>query len=359
MLTDSLQTYLQIQDYTKAIYCLTQNNPGPGNLRHHYLLQLGYCYFMNDEEKNSKSAYLEAYQGHPNDLQANLYLGIIFQKLKNYDSALYYYKNLTVIQPDQYKYWFYASSMFNALREDDSAFLYIQKAYALRPTAPDVLLRYSAALTQHKQKDKAVTLIDDFLKTNPANEEVIARKITYSAQDAKYGEVILWGERLLKDSAEQPTAYTHLAYAYLNNNQIDKCLALYDWMDLQHMKNEMVTYCAAMCYSKKKDYSKSNLLLDECLSQNLIATAVTYFRSKADNYESAKDYKKALSLYDTAYYIFHNPLDLYYKGRVYDVYLKNQAQASVLYKKYIAAKQKPESIVEQKLFNYIKEYIKP
>ncbi|MCH5689171.1 hypothetical protein LWM68_35950 [Niabella sp. W65] len=103
---------------------------------------------------------------------------------------------------------------------------------------------------------------------------------------------------------------------------------------------------------------KSNLLLDECLQQNLLPQAKAYFRGKADNYEKIKDFKKAITFYDTSYFIFQDPYDLYYKARVYDANLNNKQQASVFYKRFIAEKQKPEGPTEEKLFNYIKEYIK-
>src|SRR5690606_34977350 len=144
-----------------------------------------------------------------------------------------------------------------------------------------------------------------------------------------------WGERMLQDSVRNARPLTSLAYAYLNTQQPDKCLELYQWMEKENMGNEPLTYCAAQAYALKKDYNTSNRLLDECLTQNIMTPAITYFRAKADNYENLKQYKKAIAQHDTSYYIFHSPYDLYYKARVYDVHLNNKAQASLFYKKFI------------------------
>lgn len=352
-----LQQYIQSQDYSGALRLLKA--AVPNQFDKEYYLNLGYAYFMNEEEKNALPAYRTVYEQEPSNVQANLYLAIIYQRMKKYVDALRFYKNLTALQPDQYKYWFYASTMYNALDERDSAFTYVEKAYSLNPAAANVVLRYAGNLSYKKEQKRAVAVIDTFLMADSTNEEIIARKINYSARENKYKEVIFWGERLLKDSAIQPSAYISLAYAYLNTKKIDQCLALCNWLELQGMKSEPTTYCAALCYAQKKDFVKSNLLLDECLKQNLLEEAKTYFRSKADNYEHLKDYKKAIAQYDTSYYIFQNPYDLYYKARVYDANLNNKQQASVFYKKFIAEKQKPEGPTEEKLFNYIKEYIKP
>jgi tetratricopeptide (TPR) repeat protein len=352
-----LQQYIQSQDYGNAIQLLKA--AAPSQFDKEYYLNLGYAYFMNEEEKSALPAYRAVYEQDALNVQANLYLAIIYQRMKKYGDALRFYKNLTVLQPDQYKYWFYTSSMFSLLELKDSAFAYIEKAYLLNPRAANVVLRYASQLSSKKEAKKAVAVIDDFLKTDSTNDEIIARKISNSAVANKYSEVIFWGERLLKDSANQPLAYIRLAYAYLNTEKLDQCLALCDWVELQGMKSEPITYCAAMCYAKKKNFVKSNLLLDECLQQNLLPQAKAYFRGKADNYEKIKDFKKAITFYDTSYFIFQDPYDLYYKARVYDANLNNKQQASVFYKRFIAEKQKPEGPTEEKLFNYIKEYIKP
>ena len=353
----SLQQYFQNQEYDKAIQLLLA--APPTGFDKSYYLSLGYSYFMNDQMREALPVYLSVYDEDPQDVQANLYLGTIYQQIRKHENALQFYKNLTVLLPDHYKYWYYASSMFSALSERDSAFSYIQKAYNLNPKIPAVLLRYAAMLATNKEMTKATEVINTFLNTDSTNEDVIARKISYSFKESKYDEVIFWGERLLEDSAIQASAYINLAYAYLNKKQLDKCLALCDRMEMEGMKNESTTYCAALCYARKGDFAKSNLLLDECLKQNLMPEARSYFRDKADNFEKTKEYKKAIAQYDSSYYIFHDPVDLYYKARVYDAHLKNKVQASVFYKKYMAEKQKPGDRVEEQLFEYIKEYIKP
>lgn len=351
------QQFIQNQEYGQAIQVLKKTPPT--GFSKEYYLNLGYAYFMNEEEKNALPAYQAVYEQEPSNRQANLYLAIIYQRMKKYTDALSFYKNLTQLQPDQYKYWFYTASMYSALDERDSAFTYTEKAYSLNPRAANVVLRYASGLAYKKEQKRAIAVIDSFLMADSSNEEIVARKISYSARENKHKEVIFWGERLLKDSAIQPSAYISLAYAYLNTQKIDQCLVLCDWLELQGMKSEPTTYCAALCYAQKGDFVKSNLLLDECLKQNLLEEAKTYFRSKADNYEKTKEYKKAIAQYDSSYYIFQNPYDLYYKARVYDVNLNNKTQASVFYKKFLAEKQKPETPLEEKLFNYIKEYIKP
>ncbi|ULT43382.1 hypothetical protein KRR40_08015 [Niabella defluvii] len=95
---------------------------------------------------------------------------------------------------------------------------------------------------------------------------------------------------------------------------------------------------------------KSNLLLDECLQQNLLPQAKAYFRGKADNYEKIKDFKKAITFYDTSYFIFQDPYDLYYKARVYDANLNNKQQA-LFFTKDLLQKNRSLKVLQRK--NYL------
>ena len=355
--SDSLQYFLQIRDYDKAIEWLSAHKPE--NYSRNHFLTLGYCYFMNNQEKQALQHYQKVYDQEPQELQANLYLGLINQQIKEYGRALSFFRNLTVLYPSNYKYWLYTASIFHSLQFSDSSLLYTEKAYSINPKAPDAALRYCNALLLSQKRSEAIKVIDNFLRSDSTKPEVIAQKISFSDYDKKHKEVIFWGERLLRDSVKNGRALTSLAYAYLNTEQPDKCLDLYKWMEKENIGNETLTYCAALAYTQKKDYGASNRLLDECLSQNIMSAAVVYFRAKSDNYESLKQYQKALAQHDSSYYIFHKPFDLYYKGRLYDLFLNNKKQASVFYKKFLAEKQKPETPVEEKLFNYIREYIKP
>ncbi|WP_114792052.1 hypothetical protein U0035_09380 [Niabella yanshanensis] len=354
---DSLQYFLQIRDYDNAIEWLLAHEP-EGYSRNHYLT-LGYCYYMNNQERQALQPYQKVYDQESHELQANLYLGLINQQIREYGRALLFFRNLTILYPSNYKYWLYTASVFQSLQFSDSSFFYSEKAYIINPKASDAALRYCHALLLSQKRNEAIKVINDFLKSDSTKPEIISQKINFSDYDKKHKEVIFWGERLLRDSVKSARPLTSLAYAYLNTEQPDKCLELYKWMEKESIGNESLTYCASQAYAQRKDYVASNRLLDECLAQNIMRPAITYFRSKADNYENVKQYKKAIAQYDSSYYIFHSPFDLYYKGRVYDIFLNDKKQASVFYKKFLAEKQKPETPLEEKLFHYIGEYLQP
>ncbi|ANH82595.1 hypothetical protein A8C56_17885 [Niabella ginsenosidivorans] len=87
--------------------------------------------------------------------------------------------------------------------------------------------------------------------------------------------------------------------------------------------------------------------------------ATTYLRAKGSNAEAVKNYKAAIALYDTSYYIFRDPLDLFLSGREYDLHLKNCARATSYYRKFLTVRPEPLNPDETRITRYIKEFLAP
>ena len=99
--------------------------------------------------------------------------------------------------------------------------------------------------------------------------------------------------------------------------------------------------------------------MDKCISQTIQKEAGIYLKAKAVNYEQMKDYKKAMNYYDTAYYIFRNPIDVYLAGRIADHYLKDRTKASAMYRFYLKLNPVPANENEESILKYISEYLRP
>lgn len=79
-----------------------------------------------------------------------------------------------------------------------------------------------------------------------------------------------------------------------------------------------------------------------------------YYDGLGDNCESLREYKKAIAHYDTAYYLYKDPLALYNCGRMAEAELHNMALARQYYRKYLSVA-KPETPQEKKAYKYVKE----
>ena len=347
--------FFQNQEFEKAIAYL-KTIPQPAGIQ--YDMDMGYANFSIGHYLYAIPYYKNIYEKYPDNYLANLYLAQSYNLRKEFDSALFYYKNLTVLRPEHVLHWLNTVTLFSRLREADSALHYSAQSYAIHSTSGSIVTQYAKLLIAKKQQEKARKIIDDFLKSDSSDTDVIAQKIEMSFKTDQHKEVIFWGEKLLRAAAEAPVAYTRLAYSYLNTKQIDKSLWLCNKMIDENIVGESILYCAALCQAAKKNYDASNELLDKCLEQNLLKDAIIYLRAKAGNYAAVKNFSKAASYYDTSYYIFHKPIDLYLAGSVYDENLKNKSKASSYYKKFVSQTKSPANDVEVKLFKYIDAYLK-
>jgi tetratricopeptide (TPR) repeat protein len=353
---NKLISFYQDQEYGRAIEYLLPFASGTTNAVQYYN-DLGYSYFMNEQPDEALQSFMTVYQLQPSNTLANLYAAQIWAGRKEHDSTLFYYKNLIYYQPSNYRFWQRAGQVFNTKANYDSAKWYYQQGYKLNPRSGSLVVQYCDVLLRLRDLKKADTILRRFLALDSSNQEVISKRIDLSFRQSQYSTVINWGERLWKDSADVASPYINLAYSYLAVDSLDKCIRLCEWLMMKNKATVVLVYCASQAYAKKKNYTRSNELLDDCLTLSMQTDAVRYFNAKSDNYEAMKQYNQALTYYDTSYYIFQTPSDLYYTGRLYDKYLNNKTKARFYYQQYIDKAKAPKNSGEKIVFDYIKEYL--
>ncbi|SDD14139.1 tetratricopeptide repeat protein [Niabella drilacis] len=358
---DPLQvlTFCKNQDYEQALRYL---NTAPAPENEQYLFDLGYVYYLNDQFTEAEAAFAKLYQKNPQLPAPQVYLAQLSNIKGDEHSALSYYQNLIRLLPEQYKYWHAAAIMWSRLKQPDSAIAYIQKSYALKPQSGKVVYDYANYLDNAKRKKEAEAIVDRFLQQDTSYLPVMGKKINLCFSAGRYTEVIAWGERLRSHDPSpdhRPSVYINLLFSYLNLKQPDSVLGLYNWMELQGISGEAAAYGAALAYSMKKNYVISDSLLSECIAFNIQDMAATYFRAKADNALAVKNYNQAVALYDTSYYIFKEPIDLFQAGRVLDNQLQNRARATDYYRRFLRARPVPKTNDEENITRYIKAFLNP
>ncbi|AHF18010.1 tetratricopeptide repeat protein [Niabella soli] len=351
-----LQRFYQDLDNEQALAYLKSIPP---NTDAEYLFDLGYANYINGQTKEAGAIFTALYHKDRALPVPQLYLAMLFEQQRNYDSALFYYKNLTLLLPNSYKYWLAGARQWSRLNQTDSAVSYAQKSYRLSPASGRVVYDLAAYLKVQKRKTEAEKLIDLFLKQDTTYDPVIGQKITLCFDAKRYKEAIQWGELYRRREADAPLPYISLLYSYLNTNNPDSVISLYKWLGLKNMMAESIAYGAALAYATRKNYKASDSLLSECLKLNIQETAVTYLRAMSNNATALKNYKQAVAFYDTAYYLFHDPIDLFFAGKVYDKHLHDPAKAAVYYQKFRVVCPRPSDPDEVAITQYIKEFLPP
>ncbi|MBZ4190223.1 tetratricopeptide repeat protein [Niabella beijingensis] len=356
---DRLQQFFQNQEYEQSLAYL-KTVPAPDNEQ--YLFDLGYACYMNEDFKQARSVFTALYQKNGSLPAPQIYLASIHNMNREPDSALFYYKNLTRLFPEQYKYWQAAAAAWYLLKKNDSAIACIRKSYELKPTAGKVVYDYCTYLSGAKQKNQAEQLIDQFLRFDTTYAPIIGKKVNLSFTAGRYSEAVAWGERLRSRDvapAELLSSYINLLFSYLNLKRPDSVISVYNWLLLQDANNESAAYGAALAFAMKKEYAVSDSLLTECIGFNIQEMAATYYRAKAGNAVAVQNYTRAVALYDTSYYLFKDLLDLYQAGSVLHRFLKNNTRATAYYKRFLQVCPHPKTDEEATITRYIKEFLSP
>lgn len=350
-----LQQYYQNQEYEQAIAYLKTIQPPHDEA---FLFDLGYSNYANSNYAEATKIFQQLYNRDPLLPTPQIYLALMARENRKTDSALFYYRNLTRLLPNNYRYWQSAAQLFDRKRQMDSALIYAQKAVELNPTSGSVVFDLADYLGTVKRNKEKEVLIDKFLSRDSGYKPIIGQKVEACFDTQQYEQAIKWGKRYKLLEGRYPKTYEQLLYSYLNNAMPDSVVNLYGWLNEQGLKTESAAYGAALAYTALKKYALSDSLLDECIKFNIQELATTYYSAKADNSIALKNYSRAASYYDTSYYIFHNPQDLFQAGRVYDANQNNRAKATSYYKRYLQAQPKPKTNNQESIHEYVTEYLK-
>jgi tetratricopeptide (TPR) repeat protein len=314
---------------------------------------LGYAYHMNDDLATASRYYQKMLDIDSNNISANQYFLHIYSNTEPVTARLYAYR-LINNNPQKAIYHRKMGDLFRRKNLKDSAFIYYERAFLLSPSDNKNGAALADLLIDQKNYPKADSIIDEGLVRDSLSVPYLKLRIKSSYEAKAYDQVLIPGERLMRLREGSLTALTQVALSYYNLKLYKECIRVCDFMDVNGMAGESVYYYAAKSHAKLREFNKSNELLQICLEMAISKTAEFYYNALGANYEEMKQYKKAIAQYDTAFYLFKDPLMLYYCGRILNGELKNEGAAKKYFRKYLLLA-RPQSADEKKAYNYIKK----
>ncbi len=313
---------------------------------------LAYSYSMAEDLGSADKYYQKLLEIDSNSISANQYLLKKYNYL-NPELAKTFAQRLVILQPAKSAYLRNLGAILLRLNETDSAYKIYYRAYLLKPSDTKNILGITGILIEQRKFSKADSILEIGLSNDSMNIALVKMRMlsAYNAQD--YISVIYFGRRLIGNENASSTALLQLAYSYYNLRRFTQCIETCEYMNNANLGGENVYYCEAKAYNKLRKYERSTELLKICLGLAISKKAEIYFYTLGENYEETKNYKESIKQYDTAFYLFRNPLMIYNCARLYDDKLKNKTMARKYYQKYFLIA-KPESGEEKKVYEYVK-----
>ena len=315
---------------------------------------LGYAYYMADNTRSAQTCYQRIFELDTANVSALHYLEILHAH-DDPDIALDFTNRLTALQPGKSMWWRNRGELLRRLKQPDSALLSITHAYNLAPQEVKNIAALADLLIDKKSYQQADSIVELGLARDSLNIPLLKLRMrsAYSAKD--YNAVLVPGERIIRQNIPDVNAQTWLALSYYNLKKYPECIRTCDFLLDAGYDLEAIYYYKSKALARLQQYKESNELLAICLKKAISHTAEWYYNDLGENHEGQKDFRMAMTQYDTAYYLFRDPMMLYSCGRIAESELKNEALARKYYTRYLAAAH-PDSPEEKQAYMYVKEH---
>ncbi len=348
---EKVNDFLQNQQFDEAINYLMPVFSRDSNNKQ-VLAWLGYANFMDEKNDVAETFYQRIYGIDSNNIPAIRYLAL----LNNYKKpaiAKMYTLRLTLLQPRKALYFRAMGNLLKRTDEKDSALSYYEHAYALDPLDSKNAVGLADELIDLKAFSRADSVLDVQLAYDSLDIALLRSRIRSSYEEKEYTHALTPGERLMRLDDVSVGSLTQLALSYYILKKYNDCIRVCEYMLHNNLESESIYYYEAKAYANLRSFNKSNDLLEVCIAKAISTTAESYFYNLGQNYESLHQYRKAVSQYDTAYYLFKNPVMAYNCGRIYEVNLQNSTLARKYYSLYLRTA-RPQSVEEKKAYEFIR-----
>lgn len=340
------QSYTALLDFAKTI---------PEQEFDLFLLNAaGFAAFQSNLSDLSASYYTKSYQLDSNNIQANLYLGMVRKQQRRFEEAIQYFNRLLLLKPGQPKYYKYMSDAYFGLKLEDSALSCLANAYRFGPSDLNIITAYSEVLYSKKMYEQASIVVNNGMQIDSNYSALLAIGIRCAYQMKNHKAVLVKAHKLIELNLDA-SAYSSLmygVYSALQTKNYEQCLLFTDYLIASKAETEQVLYYAAKAHAGMKQFALSNELLKKCLELAISENTEAYYTEMAENYEQLKMYSKAQKNYDTARYLFGTNILLYRKALAYDA-VNDSARAKKAYQEFLRSSKNEDS----NIVNFVKRRV--
>lgn len=348
---EKLNDLFQNQQFDEAIdYLMPAFSKDSNNII--TLGYLAYANYMDDNPEIAGTLYQRLVAIDSNNISAIRYL-VLINADKHPETAKFYARRLTMLQPRKASNFRNMSDLLRRTNQKDSALFYANHSYLLDAMDPKNAISLANILIDVKNFVRADSVLEVQLANDSLNITLLKLRILASYEEKEYTHGLKPGERLIQLNDVSLTPLTQLALSYYMLKKYADCIRVCEYMLRNELGSEAIYYYEAKAYASLGEFSKSNDLLQTCLSKAISLTAESYYYNLGQNYEALNEFRNAVSQYDTAYYLFRNPIMAYNAGRLYESKLNNMGLAKKYYLLYLR-NAKPQSPDEKKAFEFLR-----
>lgn len=337
------QKYAEAAAYLKSVYGNDINDLKT-------LTQMGYCYLMAGNNVEAESYYSKAYQQQPKNLPILFSLASINARRGNSEKAKNYYGEIIKIDSNNFSVYKLLANLYSSSK-DSMKIVYLKKANKLNPLEGDVAYDLADAYAIYQEYEKAYQVLNIAIEADTNNLVLQRAKLPIAIALKKYPEVIISGEKLLKDAVEA-IVVKDVAKAYYAQKKYQKALDYFKILEQLKMENEATLYYTSLCYRALKNYPLAITYTKKTIEEGISTNTSNYYTLLGLVYQENNMLSQSLSAYKKGLQYKSAPTLYYRLAVLYDTALKQPKNAQTYYKMYL--KSRPDAEVDKEEIEFAK-----
>lgn len=285
---------------------------------------------------------------------ALLYSALYQKEMRQYATALGFIDQLIAVNPARLNSYTLGAECYEALGKKEEALLMLRQGNGVDPLNAKIAAGYADLLLEEAAFSKADAVLQKALHADSANSLLLTTAVKAAFLQQYYQQALYYSDRLLAAGyiSYAPMYYATVSALRLENFQ--RALQLCELLIETGYETEQILYYAAKAHAGLKQYEQSNELLQRCLKKSISENAETYYAELGSNLEALGQPGKAVAYYDTAYYLFKNPGQLYASGNALVRSNKKEA-ARKRYRQYL---KQPAKTNDSTARQFVREWLK-
>lgn len=330
---EKLLELYQTQRYAEAAtYLATIYPPETNDVK--ALTQIAYCNMMAGKLVDAEKNYQKINELQPQQIPILFSLANINSRRGNTKNAADYLQQVVKLD----------SNNFNAFKRladyTDSAALklqYLEKANRLNATEADVAFDLARAYRNEKRYQRSYDVLKTAISADTSNLILQQALLPVANFLSKYNEVIIAGEKLMKNGADA-NVIVDVAKAYFFLKNYKKAISLYQMLEKKSMQNEGTLYFTSLSYRELKNYEMAAVYAKRTIEEGISPNTSAYYNVLGGIYDEKQQLTQAINAYKKGLTYSANKNIQYRLGLLYDLKLKQTKSAQIYYNQFLKNK---------------------
>lgn len=301
-----------------------------------FLLQsAGYAAYQNGDVEVSRTYYNRVLMLDSNNRQALYISALLLKGDEQYGTAILLLARLCTAAPGVAQYQVLLADCYNAITNRAAALKALLNATTLAPSSATIAARLASTYNGLEQRDSAAAILSRAMLFHPGEPALISQAITVAYAQKRWRIASALADSLISTHKLRYEPMLTAIYADIESRNWKHAVSLGKALTALGGETEDVLYSAAYAQQKLGHWSAADSLLRRCVRKRLKPELERYYILLAEGAAEQKDWGRAAAYYDTAYYLFKNPLTLYSKGIMLNE-AGHKPAASLTFRQYLA-----------------------